>query len=153
VESDRQPDVYSWGGSVAVALLGTIAAIALIVVFTYLIDWVGSFWSQVIYFLAVFGGVVGLAVRSRRQDEADRSRLDQAATPITPIGLPGPFVTTQALGVLGVVMAVVGFLLGDESGLLWMFSGLVLILVGGVGLAFWLAGLRAVARRRRRALA
>ena len=54
--------VYDWPTSIAVAVGGTAAAVVLIVVFTYLVDWVGSFWSQVVYFLAVFGAVMGLAM-------------------------------------------------------------------------------------------
>jgi hypothetical protein len=149
VEQDQQPAVYSWGTSIALAVGLTIAAVALIIVFTDLVDWVGGFWSQVIYFTAVFGGVVVLAERSRRRDEADRRRLGHAASPITPAGLPGPFVVTQALGVLGIVMVVVaqfGSLIGGNAQLLWVWSGVVLILVGAVGLVFWLNGLRTVRR-------
>ena len=93
--------LYDWPTSIAVAVGGTAAAVVLIVVFTYLVDWVGSFWSQVIYFLAVFVGVVGLAIRSRMKDDADPARLRVASSPVTPMGLPGPFVLTQAFGVLG----------------------------------------------------
>jgi hypothetical protein len=137
------PSVYSWANSIAIAAAGTVAAVVLIVIFTYLVDLVGAFWSQVVYFLAVFGGVVAAAVHSRRKDAADPSRLGDAAAPITPAGLPGPFVVTQALGVLGVAMIVVGVIVQGDRGILWVFSGLVAVLVGGVGLAFWTAGLAA----------
>jgi hypothetical protein len=149
VEQEGQPAVYSWGASIALAVGLTVAAVVLIIVFTDLIDWVGGFWSQVIYFTAVFGGIVVLAVRSRRRDAEDPGRLGRAATPITPAGLPGPFVVTQALGVLGIVMVVVaqfGSLIGGNAQLLWVWSGIVLILVGAVGLVFWLGGIRAVRR-------
>jgi hypothetical protein len=138
--------VYDWPTSIAVAVGGTAAAVVLIVVFTYLVDWVGSFWSQVIYFLAVFGGVVGLAMRSRRKDEADPARLRVASSPVTPMGLPGPFVMTQAFGILGIAMLAVGAVVQGDRGILWAFAGFVLILVGGVGLVMWLL---AMAGRRR----
>src|SRR5919204_2694599 len=102
--NDRQPGeryLYDWQTSIAVAVGGTVAAVILIVILTYLVDWVGSFWSQVVYFLAVFAGVVGISVRSRRKDDADPGRLTVASSPVTPMGLPGPFVMTQAFGVLG----------------------------------------------------
>ena len=76
--SDRpsgEQHLYDWPTSIAMAVGGTAAAVVLIVVFTYLVDWVGSFWSQVVYFLAVFAGVVGLAARSRMKDDADPARL------------------------------------------------------------------------------
>jgi cbb3-type cytochrome oxidase subunit 3 len=138
--------VYDWPTSIALAVGGTAAAVVLIVVFTYLVDWVGSFWSQVIYFLAVFGGVVALALRSRRKDEADPARLRAASSPVTPMGLPGPFVMTQAVGVLGIAMLAVGAVVQGDRGILWAFAGFVLILVGGVGLVMWLL---AMAGRRR----
>ena len=34
-------------------------------------------------------------------------------------------------------------MIGGDRGIIWIFSGIVLLLVGGVGLSFWLAGLRA----------
>ena len=83
------------------------AAVGLIVLFTYLVDWVGDFWSQVIYFVAVFGGIIALALRSRAQGRGRPRRLTQGGPPITPAGLPGPFVVTQALGVLAIAMLVV----------------------------------------------
>jgi hypothetical protein len=129
--------VYDWPTSIAVAVAGTVAAVILIVVFTYLVDWVGSFWSQVVYFLAVFAGVIGLALRSRSKDDADPSRLRAASTAVTPIGLPGPFVLTQAFGVLGIVMIAVGAVVQGDRGILWAFAGYVLVLVGGVGLVMW----------------
>jgi hypothetical protein len=143
----EQPAVYSWGTSIALAAGLTGAAIVLIVLFTKLIDWVGPFWSQVIYFTAFFAFIIALAERSRRRDDADRTRLSRASGPITPAGLPGPFVVTQALGVLGVVMVVlaqVGSIIDGEVELLWEWSGVVLILVGAVGLVFWLSGMRTV---------
>ena len=112
--SDRpsgEQHLYDWPTSIAFAVGGTAAAVVLIVVFTYLVDWVGSFWSQVVYFLAVFGGVVGLALRSRMKDDADPARLRAASSPVTPMGLPGPFVLTQALGVLGIAMIAVGLVI------------------------------------------
>jgi len=138
--------LYDWPTSIAVAVGGTAAAVILIVVFTYLVDWVGSFWSQVIYFLAVFAVVVGLALRSRRKDEADPGRLRVASSPVTPMGLPGPFVMTQAFGVLGIAMIAVGAVIQGDRGILWGFAGFVLVLVGGVGLVMWLL---AMAPRRR----
>jgi hypothetical protein len=140
------PSVYDWPTSVGFAIVGTIAAVALIVIFTYLDDVIGSFWSQVVYFLAVGGGVVAAAERSRQKDQLDPGRLGRSATPITPAGLPGPFVVTQALGVLGIAMLAAGAVIGGGRGIIWLFSGLVLVLVGGVGLVFWTAGL--AARRR-----
>jgi hypothetical protein len=139
--SDRpsgEQHLYDWPTAIAFAVGGTAAAVVLIVVFTYLVDWVGSFWSQVIYFLAVFAGVVGLALRSRRNDEADPARLTMASSPVTPLGLPGPFVMTQAFGVLGIVMIAVGAVVQGDRGILWAFAGFVLVLVGGVGLVMWL---------------
>jgi hypothetical protein len=138
--------LYDWPTSIAVAVCGTGAAVVLIVIFTYLVDWVGSFWSQVIYFLAVFCGVVGLALRSRAKDDADPARLMVASTPVTPMGLPGPFVLTQAFGVLGIAMIAVAAVVQGDRGILWAFAGFVLVLVGGVGLATWLL---AMASRRR----
>ena len=138
--------LYDWQTSIAVAVGGTVAAVVLIVVFTYLVDWIGSFWSQVVYFLAVFGGVVALALSSRRKDDADPSRLMSPSTPVTPIGLPGPFVLTQAFGVLGLAMIAVGVVVRGDRGILWVFSGIVLVLVGGVGLFMWLGTM--AARRR-----
>jgi hypothetical protein len=138
--------LYDWQTSIAFAVGGTVAAVVLIVVFTYLVDWVGSFWSQVVYFLAVFAGVVGLAVRSRRKDDADPRRLAVASSPVTPMGLPGPFVMTQAFGVLGIAMIAVGAVVRGDRGILWAFAGFVLVLVGAVGLVMWLL---AMAARRR----
>jgi hypothetical protein len=145
---DRVPSVYDWRTSIAVAAVGTVAAIVLIVVFTYLVDVIGPVWSQVVYFVAVFGGIIAAAVRSRRKDSEDPARLGRTHTPITPVGLPGPFVTTQALGVLGVTMLVIGAIVHGDRGIIWIFSGFVLVLVGGVGLAFWSAGVLAARRRR-----
>ncbi|HET7171441.1 MAG TPA: hypothetical protein VFI18_07385 [Gaiellales bacterium] len=147
--SERPPrdhHVYDWPTSIGVAVGGTAAAVVLIVVFTYLVDWVGSFWSQVIYFLAVFGGVIGLALHSRSKDDADPGRLTTASSPVTPMGLPGPFVMTQAFGVLGIAMIAVGAVVQGDRGILWAFAGFVLVLVGGVGLVMWLL---AMAARRR----
>jgi len=150
-----QPDqprrsLYDWPTSIGIAVVGTIAAIALIVLFTELVDCIGDFWSQVVYFTVVFGGIIALALRSRKKDEEDPSRLGTAAPHITPAGLPGPFVVTQALGVLGLAMLGAAVVLGLDSdhGLIWGFSALVLLLVGGVGLLFWLAGLRGQRRTR-----
>ncbi len=133
----EQRTVYAWQTSIAVAVLGTAAAVVLIVLFTYMDDYIGSFWSQVIYFLAFFGVVVALAERSRRIDRRHPARLTDASQPVTPAGLPGPFVATQAFGVLGVAMIVAGAIIGGGRGVIWIFSGIVLVLVGGVGLAFW----------------
>jgi len=144
-ETRRGAPLWDWPVSIAFAVVGTAIAVVLIVVFTYLVDWVGSFWSQVVYFLAVFGGIAALAVLHRRSDQADPSRLTRAATPIT-AGLPGPFVITQGLGVLGIAMLAVGTVVGGDRGLIWIFSGMVMTLVGGLGLLFWLIGI--VARRR-----
>jgi hypothetical protein len=147
--SDRpsgEQHLYDWPTSIAVAVAGTSAAVILIVVFTYLVDWVGSFWSQVVYFLAVLVGVVGLALWSRSKDDADPSRLTAASSAITPMGLPGPFVLTQAFGVLGIVMVAVGVVVQGDRGILWAFAGFVLVLVGGVGLVTWIL---AMAGRRR----
>lgn len=147
--SDRpsgEQHLYDWPTSIAVAVAGTSAAVILIVVFTYLVDWVGSFWSQVVYFLAVLVGVVGLALWSRSKDDADPSRLTAASSAITPMGLPGPFVLTQAFGVLGIVMIAVGVAVQGDRGILWAFAGFVLVLVGGVGLVTWIL---AMAGRRR----
>ncbi len=133
----EQRTVYAWQTSIAVAVVGTAAAVVLIVLFTYMDDYIGSFWSQVMYFLAFFGVVIGLAERSRRNDSRDPARLTDASQPVTPAGLPGPFVATQAFGVLGVTMIVAGAVISGSRGVIWIFSGIVLVLVGGVGLAFW----------------
>jgi Na+/melibiose symporter-like transporter len=140
-DPERRPEVYDWQTAIGVAVVGTAAAVGLIVLFTYLVDWVGDFWSQVIYFVAVFGAVIALAFRSRAKDEADPTRVVRPPA-ITPAGLPGPFVVTQALGVLAIAMLVVGAVVGGDRGLIWAFSGMVLGLVGVVGLLFWLFGLR-----------
>jgi hypothetical protein len=69
---------------------------------------------------------------------------------VTPAGLPGPFVCTQAFGVLGIAMIIAGALIGGARGVIWIFSGIVLVLVGGVGLAFWggtMMSRRSAARR------
>jgi hypothetical protein len=133
----EQRTVYAWQTSIGVAVLGTAAAVVLIVLFTYMDDYIGSFWSQLLYFVAFFGIVIGLAERSRRHDRANPARLGDASQPVTPAGLPGPFVCTQAFGVLGVAMLVSGALIGGARGVIWIFSGIVLVLVGSVGLAFW----------------
>jgi hypothetical protein len=147
VSSDnRSPAVYDWPTSIIFAAVGTVLAVVLILVFTELLDVIGSFWSQVVYFLAVFGGIVAAAVRSRRKDQREPARL-HSSTPITPAGLPGPFVVTQGLGVLGLTMIILGAIIGGDPGIIWIFGGLVLALVGGVGLAFWLGGMAADRRR------
>jgi hypothetical protein len=138
--SDRR-HLVDWPTSVGIALGGTVAAVALMILFTYLVDWIGPFWSQVVYFLAVFGAVIWLAMRDRRRDEQDPGRLRRAAS-ITPAGLPGPFVATQAFGVLAVAMAIVGVVVGTPRGLIWIGGAWVLFLVGVVGFTFWYAGLR-----------
>ena len=97
VADDQQREVYSWGGSVGFAIVGTVLAVVLILVFTELEDLVGQFGSQVMYFPTIVFVVVAAALRSRRMDDADPTRLSKP-TPITPAGLPGPFVVTQALG-------------------------------------------------------
>jgi hypothetical protein len=132
---------------VVVAVVGTAAAVALIIAFTYLVDVAGGVWSQAIYFLAVFGGIVIAALRSRRKDAEDPTRLSGQGAPITPAGLPGPFVVTQALGVLGIAMIAVGAVVGGDRGITWIFGGIVTVLVGGVGLAFWTAGFLSSRRR------
>ena len=101
VSDQRQPSVYGWQASIVFAVVGTAISVALIIIFTELVGWVGDFWSQVIYFLALGGGIVAAALRSRRKDAEDPDRLRRGGTPITPAGLPGPFVVTQALGVSG----------------------------------------------------
>lgn len=140
-EPDGPRELYDWQTAIAVAVGGTLAAIGLIVLFTYLVDWVGDFWSQVIYFVAVFGGVIALALRSRAKDEADPTRLLRDPA-ITPAGLPGPFVITQALGVLAIAMLGVAAVVGGDRAVTWAFAGMVLALVGLVGLLFWLFRLR-----------
>jgi hypothetical protein len=139
VADDGQQEVYSWGGSVGVAIVGTVLVVILIFVFTELEDLVGQFWSQVIYFPTIALVVIAAALRSRRLDSTDPSRLTSPA-PITPAGLPGPFVVTQALGVAGIVMIVTGLVLGGDAELMWIASGFVCALTGGVGLVFWLSG-------------
>ena len=75
----EQRTVYAWQTSIAVAVLGTAAAVVLIVLFTYMDDYIGSFWSQVIYFLAFFGAVVGLAWhRDRYRSPAALAFVDVA---------------------------------------------------------------------------
>jgi hypothetical protein len=140
-QRQRPASVYDWPTAVGIAVAGTVAAVGLIVLFTYVVDWIGAFWSQVVYFTAVFALVVAAAVRSRRLDQQDPSRLRRTATPITPAGLPGPFVVTQAIGVLGLAMIAVGAAVQGDRGIIWLFSGSVLVLVGLVGLVFWTAGL------------
>jgi hypothetical protein len=54
------------------------------------------------------------------------------------MGLPGPFVMTQAFGILGIAMIAVGVVVQGDRGILWAFAGYVLVLVGGVGLVMWL---------------
>jgi hypothetical protein len=143
----KPASVYDWPTSIAFAVAGTVVAVVLIVIFENLIDWVGDFWSQVIYFVAIFGGILLAARRSRASDTREPSRLSRGAPPITPAGLPGPFVVTQGLGVLGVTMLVAAVIIGGDRGLLWGFSGFVLVLVGGVGLVFWTAGIVSARRR------
>jgi len=70
--------VYAWQTSIGLAVGGTVVAVALIIFFTYVDDYIGSFWSQVLYFAAFFAGVVGLAERSSRSDRADPTRLVDA---------------------------------------------------------------------------
>src|SRR4249920_3632904 len=82
--------------------------------------------------------VGGMALRSRMKDDADPARLKAASSPVTPMGLPGPFVLTQAFGVLGIAMIAVGLVVQGDRGILWTFAGFVLVLVGGVGLVTWL---------------
>jgi hypothetical protein len=145
---EEQGHLVDWSTSVGIALVGALAAIGLILLFTALVDWVGDFWSQVIYFVAVFGVVIWLALRDRRRDAEDPTRLYRGAS-ITPAGLPGPFVVTQALGVLAIAMLVAGLIIGEPRGLIWIGGAWVLLLVGAVGLVFWFAGLggRALPRR------
>ena len=139
--------LVDWPTSVGIAFGGTVAAVGLMILFTELVDWIGPLWSQVVYFLAVFGAVVWLGARDRRQDSQDPSRLRRAAS-VTPAGLPGPFVATQAFGVLAVGMAIVGVVIGVPRGLIWIGGAWVLFLVGMVGLGFWLATLREERSRR-----
>jgi hypothetical protein len=47
-------------------------------------------------------------------------------------------------------MIIAGALIGGARGVIWIFSGIVLVLVGGVGLAFWggtMMARRSAARR------
>jgi peptidoglycan/LPS O-acetylase OafA/YrhL len=146
--SDPQPQpqpsqVYNWQTAIGVAALGTLAAVGLIVLFTYLVDWIGDFWSQVVYFVAVFGGIIALALRSRAKDEADPSRLTQGGPADHSRRPAGAVRGHQALGVLAIAMLAVGFAVGGDRGTTWVFAGMVLGLVGLVGLLFWVAGLRA----------
>src|SRR4051794_30422350 len=147
--SDPQPqpsEVYKWQTAIGVAALGTLAAGGPDGRVTSPVDWIGDFWSQVVYFVAVFGGIVALALRSRAKDESDPSRITQGGPPITPAGLPGPFVVTQALGVLAIAMLAVGFAVGGNRGTTWVFAGMGLGLVGLGGLLFLAAGLRTTRR-------
>ena len=50
----EEQQLTNWSTSVGIALGGTVAAIALILLFTYLVDWVGDFWSQVAYAAGYF---------------------------------------------------------------------------------------------------
>ena len=70
-------------------MAGTVAAVVLIIIFTYLIDWVGDFWSQVIYFVAIFGGILAFASRGRREDTNDPSRLPETLPRSLPRACPG----------------------------------------------------------------
>ena len=56
--STERSAVYAWQTAIAVAVVGTAAAVGLIVVFTYMDDYIGAFWSQAIYFLAFFAVVI-----------------------------------------------------------------------------------------------
>ena len=88
-----------------------------------------------------------MVIMDRRQP----ARLSDASQPVTPAGLPGPFVATQAFGVLGVTMIIAGAVISGSRGVIWIFSGIVLVLVGSVGLAFWAGALltrRSAARGR-----
>jgi amino acid transporter len=137
--------LVDWPTSVAFAVGAAIAAIALILLFSYIVDWIGELWPQVLGFALILGGIAWLAERDRRKDERDPARRRRGAS-ITRAGLPGPFVFTQAVGVLGVSMIAVGailtWILDDPRGLLWFGGGWVLVLVGAVGLVFWVSGLR-----------
>ena len=119
----------------------------MIVIFTELVDWVGDFWSQVIYFVAIFGGVL-LAAQTQPGDRLERAVATQPWRARDYAGRfagavrddPGTWCT--------------GLDHGDrrdpdrgDKGLLWGFSGFVLILVGGVGLVFWTAGIVSARRR------
>ncbi len=55
---------------------------------------------------------------------------------------------TQALGLLGLTMIISAIMIGGDRGLLWGFSGFVLVLVGGVGLVFWMGGIVSAAAPR-----
>ena len=144
------PGLVDWPTSVGLAVGGTIVAVALILLLSYMVDWIGEFWPQIFAFTLVLGTILWLAGRDRRKDERDPARRRRGAS-VTPAGLPGPFVVTQALGILGLTMIVVGgiltFFADDDRGLLWFGGGWVLWLVGMVGLIFWLLGLRAGTRR------
>ena len=72
---NRTPSVYDWQTSLTFAAVGTVLAVVLILVFTELVDVIGDFWSQVFYFIAVFGGIIAAAVRSRRKDQQEPDRL------------------------------------------------------------------------------
>src|SRR5215213_5862397 len=69
--ADGERELVNWPTSIGIAIGGAVAAIALILVFTYLVDWIGDFWSQVVYFAAIFVVVLELARRDRRRDEED----------------------------------------------------------------------------------
>jgi len=66
VADDQQREVYSWSGSVGFAIVGTVLAVVLILVFTALEDLVGQFWSQLIYFPTIAIVVIAGCAAPRR---------------------------------------------------------------------------------------
>src|SRR4051794_41759400 len=101
--SDPQPqpppsEVYRWQTAIGVAALGTLAAVGLIVLFTYLVGWVGDFWSQVVYFVAGFWGNVAPGFCRRAQGGGGPGPVTPGGPPGTPGRLAGPVVGPQGLG-------------------------------------------------------
>ena len=93
VADDQQREVYSWGGSVGFAIVGTVLAVVLILVFTELEDLVGQFWSQVIYFPTIVFVVVAPrcapADGRRGSHPAVQADADHAGRAARPFVVPG----------------------------------------------------------------